>query len=174
MPDLATFSATLGTAPPAAAFAAAAGGAAAAAALMTVAATDLGERRIGNGGVLAVALGALPFLALAGPSAAFAHVAVALLLFAAGALAFRAGLVGGGDVKLLAAAALWAGPEGLPLLFLVQALATFLLVPLVLLGTRWLAGGPQAGAARPTLPLGVAIAAGGLAVILGRLGYLGG
>ena len=88
-----------------------------------------------------------------------------------GLAAFRAGLVGGGDVKLMAAVGLWAGPDGLALQLLVQALTTLLLVPLVLVAARVPAGGkPDAW---PTVPLGVAIAAGGLALLLARLGYLG-
>src|ERR1700739_3083506 len=40
-------------------------------------------------------------------------------VFLAGAVLFSRGLIGGGDVKLLAAATLWAGPGAtLPLLFL--------------------------------------------------------
>lgn len=154
----------------------AAGAAAAAAALVTAAATDLGARRIANRAVLVVAAGTLPMLLALGLPAAAAHGAMAGLLFLAGLAAFRAGLVGGGDVKLLAAVGLWAGPGGLPLLLLVKAVATLLLVPIVL-GSRALAGGAADSAPvpdRPTVPLGVAIAAGGLAVILARLGYLGG
>ena len=43
----------------------------------------------------------------------------AAAVFIAGALLFSRGLIGGGDVKLFAAATLWAGPGAtLPLLFL--------------------------------------------------------
>ncbi len=151
------------------------GAAAAAAALVTAAATDLGARRIANGSVLVVAAGALPLLASGSLGTAAAHVGLAALLFLAGLAAFRAGLIGGGDVKLLAAVGLWAGPGGLGLHLLVQALVTLLLLP-VLLAQAALAGqasGDVQAGARPTVPLGVAIAAGGIAVILSRLGYLG-
>ncbi|WP_448581174.1 prepilin peptidase [Thermaurantiacus sp.] len=152
----------------------AAGAALAASALITVAGTDLLSRRIANRAVLGVALGAIPLVASLAPATALTHFAIAALLFLAGLVPFRAGLIGGGDVKLLAAVGLWAGPDGLALQLLVQALVTLLLVPLLLLAVHVPAGlGRQAaGRARPSVPLGVAIAAGSLAVILSRLGYL--
>jgi prepilin peptidase CpaA len=58
----------------------------------------------------------------------------ALAVFLVGALMFSRGYLGGGDVKLLAVATLWAGPGGtLPLLLLTGVLggmlALFLLMP---------------------------------------------
>ena len=44
------------------------------------------------------------------------------LVFVAGALLFSRGLIGGGDVKLLTAATLWAGPGLTPALLIVTAL----------------------------------------------------
>lgn len=175
MPDPVTPDATVGL-PALAGLAVAAGAAAAAAALVTVAATDLGARRIANRAVVVVAVGAMPMLAALGLASGSAHAAIASLLFLAGLAAFRAGLVGGGDVKLMAAVGLWAGPGGLALLLLVQAAVTLLLVPVLLIGGQAVSGsaaGASPAHARPTMPLGVAIAAGGLAVILSRLGYLG-
>ena len=46
----------------------------------------------------------------------------ATAVFTAGALLFSRGLIGGGDVKLLAAATLWAGPAGTLTLLLLTAL----------------------------------------------------
>lgn len=176
MPDPVAIDASSGLLP-VLGLAVAGGAAAAAAALVTVAATDFGARRIANRAVLVVAAGALPMLVSLGPAAASGHAALAALLFLIGLAAFRARLVGGGDVKLLAAVGLWAGPDGLALHLLVQALVTLLLVPLLLLGGQVAAGGAPGVAPatpRPTVPLGVAIAAGGLAIILSRLGYVGG
>lgn len=92
----------------------------------------------------------------------------ALGMFAVGALAFAAGALGGGDVKLLAAASLFAGPTSLMLDYLlVTALSGGLLALGLLAG---LTIGPTAGAPNTTLrtrlkgrlPFGPAIAAGGL------------
>ena len=100
----------------------------------------------------------------------------AAAVFAGGAVAFAVGAMGGGDVKLLAAASLFAGP-GL--------LLDFLMVTAVvggLMGLASLAGapiGPTAPAGNATVrtrlrsgfPYGPAIAAGGLwvAVSLARI-----
>jgi prepilin peptidase CpaA len=97
----------------------------------------------------------------------------ATAVFGAGALAFAAGALGGGDVKLAAAASLFAGPA---------LLIDFVMVTTVaggVLGVAILAGaplGPVASAAgttirarlRRNLPYGPAIAAGGLWVALSR------
>jgi prepilin peptidase CpaA len=91
----------------------------------------------------------------------------AIGIFALGALAFAVGMLGGGDVKLLAAASLFAGPA------LMLDFITAVALAGGLLGIALLAGAPI-GAAAPTgdgtlrtrlrgnLPYGPAIAAGGL------------
>jgi prepilin peptidase CpaA len=140
--------------------------AAAAAALVAAAGRDLAERLLPDRLTLAVLAAGLLHLAPLGPAVLLAHLAVAGLVFLAGALLFGRSLVGGGDVKLGAAAALWAGPAHFPLFAATMSLTTLLLAGLLLLERR-LAGGPHA--ALPTLPLGVAIAAAGLAVIAVRL-----
>ncbi len=88
-------------------------------------------------------------------------------MFAVGALGFAGGVVGGGDVKLLAAASLFAGPT-----HMVDFLAVTALIGGAL-GLALLAGAPI-GPAAPTvdgtlrarlrsgLPYGPAIAGGGL------------
>ena len=63
-------------------------------------------------------LAAAPSFTLAGSGGA---AACASAVFLAGALLFSRGLIGGGDVKLLAAATLWAGPGGTPALLVVTA-----------------------------------------------------
>ena len=90
-------------------------------------------------------------------------VGTGVLLIAAGL--FAGGLMGGGDVKLLSAAALWAGPAQVVPFLLVVAMAGGLLSLLVLLRVRAaaIAGRPVA-AQRRCVPYGLAIAAGGLYV----------
>jgi prepilin peptidase CpaA len=94
-------------------------------------------------------------------------VAGAALIFAVGLAAFAAGVLGGGDVKLLAAVGLFAGPARLVDFLAITALAGGAL------GIAVLAGAPigqSAGAdgatwrarLRGRLPYGPAIAAGGL------------
>jgi prepilin peptidase CpaA len=84
-------------------------------------------------------------------------------LFAVGVAAFAIGILGGGDVKLLAAVGLFAGPAGILDLLLVTALAGGLLGIAVLAGAP-IGPVPTPGEAalRRRLPYGPAIAAGGL------------
>jgi prepilin peptidase CpaA len=107
-----------------------------------------------------------------------------------GLLLFRVELIGGGDVKLLAALSLWAGADQLVSFILVTTLTGGALSVISLAYRRWggliaaqlamlgfaaataraaaIADPPTGGAPdRSTLPYGVAIAAGGLAVIVG-------
>jgi len=99
-------------------------------------------------------------------------VACAAALFAVGAAAFAVGGIGGGDVKLLAAASLFAGPSLLLEYGLVTALAGGLLGVAVLagapLGAMAGAGEPSPSRWRRSLPYGPAIAVGGLWVALFR------
>lgn len=147
--------------------------------LARIAWTDLRARRIENGAVLAVLALALlrPFL---DPAAAPWHAgpAAAVLVLAPGLLAWRAGLIGGGDVKLGAALALLVGLAQLPRLLLLTALFGGALALLQLLGRHagWLlalaldrllpaglagrlapASWAAAGAAPPSVPYGVAL-----------------
>jgi len=130
---------------------------------------DLRTLHIGNG--LSIAVATLFFVwAVLGliegsySPQAFGHsIACGAGLFVVGAAAFAAGILGGGDVKLLAAVGLFAGPTGMVDLLLVTALAGGLL------GVAVLAGAPigRASAAgeaalRRRLPYGPAIAMGGL------------
>lgn len=64
-----------------------------------------------------------------------AHVSASLVLFAVGTALFMANVWGGGDVKLLAATALWSGWSGLASFLLLTALAGAALA-LVLLALR--------------------------------------
>ena len=55
----------------------------------------------------------LYFAAAPSLAAALAAIGCALAVFIVGALLFARGYLGGGDVKLLTAATLWAGPAGI-------------------------------------------------------------
>ncbi len=77
-----------------------------------------------------------PLSLVAAPSlyGALGALACAVLVFLAGALCFSRGYLGGGDVKLLAVATLWAGPAGTPTLLVLTGvlggmLAVFLMMP---------------------------------------------
>jgi prepilin peptidase CpaA len=105
------------------------------------------------------------------PAAAFAAAGCGLAVFVAGALLYSRGLVGGGDVKLLAAATLWAGPGMTPALLAVTAVLGGVL-SLALLSSAALKAvfAPVAAAAIPLsrvpVPYGVAIAAAALIVTI--------
>lgn len=95
------------------------------------------------------------------------NLAAGATLFAVAVALFAFGWVGGGDAKLLGACGLWIAPIDLPL-FLTVMLATGALLATALLIRRRLAkpagaSGPAAAEAR--VPYGIAIAAGGLAVL---------
>jgi prepilin peptidase CpaA len=103
-------------------------------------------------------------------------------VFLGGAVLFARGYLGGGDVKLLSAATLWAGPAGTPSLLLLTGvlggvLALFLLMPFgrQLLGmARLLLRQPPLDAERGLavpVPYGVAIA--GAALIVTVAPHLG-
>ena len=85
---------------------------------------DIRERRIPNWltGVVVV-LYPLHVLASPMPIAWFGALAVAAATFMFGFMLFARQLIGGGDVKLIAAVSLWTGPEHLALFALVTSLA---------------------------------------------------
>jgi prepilin peptidase CpaA len=152
---------------------------------------DIGERRIPNR--LTGALAALyPLYVLVSPTpvAWLAALGLAALVFVVGLGLFARALIGGGDVKLLAALSLWAGPEHFISFMLVTALAGGALSLITVWYRRWgflleahlaalglatatgrspaVPDAPTGGAQdlSNTLPYGVAIAAGGIAIIL--------
>lgn len=108
-----------------------------------------------------------PAISLSGSAGA---VLCAAAVFSAGALLFSRGLMGGGDVKLLSAATLWAGPALTPALligtaFLGGLLTLALLSPLALRAV--FAPAEVASAVRRMpVPYGVAIAGAALIVTL--------
>jgi prepilin peptidase CpaA len=116
-----------------------------------------------------VHLATAPGSTLAGSLAA---VACAAVVFIVGALLFSRGFVGGGDVKLLAAATLWAGPAMTPALLALTALLGGVLAVLRLSAIALravLASDPAASfptARAAPVPYGVAIAGAALVVTL--------
>jgi prepilin peptidase CpaA len=164
---------------------------------------DFRERRIPNW--LTAAIAALyPFYVLASgtPVAWLGALGAAAAVFMLGLVLFARQLIGGGDVKLIAAVTLWAGLDQLALFALVTSLAGGALALGSLWYHRWhglieahmaalgwnlapagrarpagpvdseTAGPPppiSAGRVSITLPYGIAIAAGGLAVIAGLM-----
>lgn len=89
-------------------------------------------------------------------------------LFAAGAGLFAAGLLGGGDVKLLAAVGLWVGPQGILAFLTVTVIAggACALVMMTPLGSFVQAMNGGLARQKLVMPYGVAIAAGGLFTVL--------
>jgi prepilin peptidase CpaA len=152
---------------------------------------DVRERRIPNrltGGLAAL----YPMYVLVSPSPVMwpAALGLAVAVFVIGLGLFARELIGGGDVKLIAALSLWAGPDQFVWFLLVTTLAGGALSLYSLWYRRW--GGlieahlaplglataarrvpdlpaapPESSTARSTtLPYGVAIAAGGIAIIV--------
>ena len=110
-------------------------------------------------GILRIAVG---LASGAGVAAAALDLAAATAVFVVGAVAFRFRLLGGGDVKLIAAAALWLGAAALGPFLLATALAGGALAVGFLLARHARREGLAAG-----LPYGIAIAAGGILVSAG-------
>ena len=137
-------------------------------ALLLVAACwcDLRSRTIPNGLNLAIALLAIPFWWASGltvwPDVAL-QVGVAGLVFALFAIAFAAGAMGGGDVKMVAAVALWLPAPAVLVLLLIMSIAGGALTLAMLVRHRL---ARRDGALE--IPYGVAIAFGGLWLISER------
>jgi prepilin peptidase CpaA len=148
------------------------------AALMGIAALeDLRRLMIPNALTASLCVVWLPY-ALSGPSllGVMGSLGCGLAVFLAGALCFSRGWLGGGDVKLLAAAALWAGPVGTPALLVLTGvlggmLALFLLLPpgayIATLARAKLgpADVPDKFGATTPVPYGIAIAAAAMLVV---------
>ena len=143
------------------------------AAMAYAAASDLLTMRIANSVSLVIVAAFLGVALIAGMPLqdVLLHLAVGAALLVAGMLLFNLNLVGGGDAKLLAAAALWIGYDQLlPFLLCVTIFGGVL--ALLLLAYRRL---PAAALPLPAwavrlhtagggMPYGIAIAAGALAV----------
>jgi len=127
---------------------------------------DVKSRTIPNELNLAVALLAIPFWWSIGlplwPDAAV-QAGIAAALFALFAIAFAMGAMGGGDVKLIGALALWLPFQALVLLLVVMSLAGGVLTAAMYVRHRIAKREGQ-----PEIPYGLAIAFGGLWLISER------
>jgi prepilin peptidase CpaA len=142
------------------------------ASLAGAAACDLATRRIPDAFALAIVAG---FAVIAAVQAAAAglvawHLVAGTAVFGAGALLFFMGVLGGGDVKLMGAAALWIGWSGTPRFLVLVCLfggALALAVLLARLALRRVAAPRlrRAVDSEEGLPYGVAIA--GAALLAG-------
>ncbi len=134
--------------------------------LLWAAVVDIKTRTIANGLNLAIALMAPLFWWGMGvdlwPDVAI-RVGVAMAVFVLLALAFQIGAMGGGDVKLAAALALWFAPGDTLLLIVLMSLAGGLLTLIVLIEHKI-----KKKEGRPEVPYGVAIAFGGLWLLAQR------
>ena len=137
-----------------------------AATLVVAAVIDMRTFTISNRLNLTVALGA-PLYWLSISLAPWPGVAIQLaaggIVFGLLAGAFYAGMMGGGDVKLAAALALWFSPGGTVKFLVLMSLAGGVLTLGILAWHR-----AQRREGRPAIPYGVAIAFGGLAILAQR------
>ena len=101
-----------------------------------------------------ISLGVDPFPGMA------IQLAAGAIVFAILAIAFHTGMMGGGDVKLAAALALWFSPANTLKFLTLMAIVGGVLTVGILIMHR-----VRKGAGRPKIPYGVAIAAGALFVL---------
>ena len=137
--------------------------------LIGAAVSDIKSRTISNGLNLAIALLAVPFWWASGLSLwpdMPLQIGIAALVFGAFAIAFAMGAMGGGDVKMLGALALWLPWQALALLLVIMSIAGGVITTAMLVRQR-LRGGTE----RLEIPYGVAIAFGGLWLISERFLY---
>ena len=135
--------------------------------LLWAASEDMRRLIIPNWISIAIA-GLYPVHVLTGPVTPdwLSAAGLAALVLLVGFALFAARLMGGGDVKLMAAVALWAGPGELPLLLSVTAIAGGVVAAFLLISRRIRATRIRQEPGPEVMPYGVAIAAGGLAVAL--------
>jgi prepilin peptidase CpaA len=137
-----------------------------AALLVAAAAWDLRKREIPHTIVIAIALLALPFWAASElafwPDVAI-QLGVASLLFVVFAGMFALGWIGGGDVKLLAAIALWLPWQAVVMLLVIMSLAGAVVTFGTVIWSRL-----RDPNATPEIPYGVAISFAGLWLISER------
>ena len=134
-----------------------------AAALLLAAVGDWRTRIIPNRLNAAIALLAIPFWWSIGlplwPGMAL-QLALGAAVFALFAIAFRFGAMGGGDVKLAAAVALWLPAAGVVKLLVIMSIAGGVLTLAMLAAHRM-----AKAAGQPEIPYGIAIAFGGIWLI---------
>lgn len=124
---------------------------------------DARVREIANWKNAAIALLALPWWIAMGlspwPDMAI-QIGIALAVFALFAAAFQLGMMGGGDVKMIAALALWFPLGQLVTMLVVMSLAGGAITLLMLID-KWIARRSEA----PEIPYGIAIAIAALLTI---------
>ena len=134
-----------------------------AAALLLAAVGDWRTRTIPNRLNAAIALLAIPFWWSIGlplwPGVAL-QLALGAAVFALFAIAFRFGAMGGGDVKMAAALALWLPFAGVVKLLAIMSIAGGVLTLAMLVAHRL-----TKAAGQPEIPYGIAIAFGGFWLI---------
>jgi prepilin peptidase CpaA len=139
--------------------------------LAAAAFTDLGWRIIPNWVSIGLVMGFAGIMLIGcDPVGLLLALAAGGAVLIGGTALFAAGLVGGGDVKLAAAATVWIGARAIPEFLVVTALVGGLLA-LGILGGRVLrrcVGRGRPAMADPTVPYGVAIAAGALWTLAGQ------
>ena len=140
-----------------------------AASLIVAAAGDLRSRLIPNRLNLAIAVTAIPFWWLSGyalwPDIAI-QIGLAAAVFCFFALLFHFGMMGGGDVKLLGAIALWLPLASMLKLLVIMSVAGGVLALVMLVRQRRLNNGKKT-----EVPYGVAISFAGLWLIGERYLY---
>ncbi len=117
---------------------------------------DARIREIANWKNAAIALLAIPFWIASGLSLwpdIVTQIAIAIGVLAVFATAFRFGLMGGGDVKMIAALALWFPFGPLVTMLIVMSLAGGAITLLMMID-KWL----RRNSAQPEVPYGIAIA----------------
>jgi prepilin peptidase CpaA len=142
------------------------------AALIAAAISDAASYTIPNRCPLLIVLAFAAHSVGAPPMAAFAALLTASAVFAVGLFVFGRGWLGGGDVKLITAVALWTGPAWLPLFLVSSSLAGGTVALLYLSPLRHRLPQPvgasvdstEMPAARQPVPFGIAIAVGGTVV----------
>ena len=143
--------------------------------LVVAALIDIRTFTISNRLNAAVALAAPFYWWAAGvplwPDAAI-QVGVALAVFAMLAVTFYIGMMGGGDVKLAAALALWFAPGETVRFLVFMSIAGGVLTLIVMLAHRkwpnWQVDDEGKPRTKPEVPYGVAIAIGGIVILAQR------
>ena len=142
-------------------------------AMVAAAVQDATRFRISNVTVLVVLAGAIAAALIHGPTwALWQNLAVFVVLLALGTAAFSARWLGGGDVKLFAATALWFDFSS-ALTFVVLVLLSGGVVAVCYVLTRPFRPAPPGGKMARRIPYGIAIAVGALAMILLNPGTFG-
>lgn len=152
--------------------------------LLALAYTDLRARRLPNRLVSAFCTLYVAHAWAAGASygALAQHAAAALVVLLCATALFAAGGIGGGDVKLASALALWIGPHGALPAFVLVSIAGFAVALIGLVADRLAspaASSPafacalQLFSARRGVPYGVALSACGVVALLPRSLFFG-